>query len=356
MSRMLIHYFTGTGNTARAVGRIKAALTAAGREVEAIEVRAGVVAPAGRYDAHLVAFPVLAFSAPALMKRYLHALPPGEGVPAAVLAVNGAEFENGAVEEGYAGQAIEQIEAILCRKGYEVLLTGGASYPENFTQLVEPADEGAVSAMLRHGDEAVDTFIQKYMSGRREMVRIGLFRRILTAVPAGLFSILGRRLLGKFYIADARCNGCGICARACPAHTIRLWRGWPRWRAICEDCNRCINICPKKAIQFSVPLAVLHLALHFVFLWIGIGTILAWAPRLLPIAPSLVIMAEIATIGVFLVLMLWFQAVPLDFLFNRLARVKPVRWFFSLSWTRRYRRYTAPGFKPLKHGEGNEQR
>jgi hypothetical protein len=42
------------------------------------------------------------------------------------------------------------------------------------------------------------------------------------------------------------------------------------------------------------------------------------------------------------------QVLVLDPLLFLLSGWKPVRRFLSLGWTRRYRRYTAPGFKPLK--------
>ena len=47
------------------------------------------------------------------------------------------------------------------------------------------------------------------------------------------------------------CNGCGLCAANCPAHAITLREGKPVWAAQCYQCLRCINECPRQAIQYG---------------------------------------------------------------------------------------------------------
>ena len=54
----------------------------------------------------------------------------------------------------------------------------------------------------------------------------------------------------SFYATDA-CNGCGLCAQNCPAHTITLTNGKPVWAAQCYQCLRCLNECPQTAIQYG---------------------------------------------------------------------------------------------------------
>ena len=54
----------------------------------------------------------------------------------------------------------------------------------------------------------------------------------------------------SFFATDA-CNGCGLCARHCPASAISLREGKPAWAAQCYQCMRCINACPQQAIQYG---------------------------------------------------------------------------------------------------------
>ena len=55
----------------------------------------------------------------------------------------------------------------------------------------------------------------------------------------------------KPFHADDRCNGCGQCARNCPAGTITIADGRPVWGKECYQCLRCLNECPQQAIQYG---------------------------------------------------------------------------------------------------------
>lgn len=55
----------------------------------------------------------------------------------------------------------------------------------------------------------------------------------------------------KPFYAGGSCDGCGLCARNCPAGTITLSGGKPVWGKRCYQCMRCINECPRRAIQYT---------------------------------------------------------------------------------------------------------
>ena len=57
--------------------------------------------------------------------------------------------------------------------------------------------------------------------------------------------------MDKSFFADDKCNGCGICARVCPAGNIALPGGRPAWQGPCEQCFACLQWCPKEAIQYG---------------------------------------------------------------------------------------------------------
>lgn len=48
-----------------------------------------------------------------------------------------------------------------------------------------------------------------------------------------------------------RCTGCGTCSRICPARSIDMKGGKPRWNHQCEQCFACLQWCPNEAIQFG---------------------------------------------------------------------------------------------------------
>jgi menaquinone-dependent protoporphyrinogen IX oxidase len=155
MSKVIIHYFTGTGNTAHAVKVISRELQTAGHEVKALQVKNGVLPPDETFDYHIVAFPVLSWAAPVMMKRYLRKMPSGKSVKTAILAVKGAAYFKGKLSMGYSGQALVQARNILTRKDYNVFLTGEAAFPDNWTQMTNPCDESDTKTILEVGEEDI---------------------------------------------------------------------------------------------------------------------------------------------------------------------------------------------------------
>lgn len=56
----------------------------------------------------------------------------------------------------------------------------------------------------------------------------------------------------KKFFAEESCIGCGLCARNCPDHAIRMENGKPVWvKETCDICGACINRCPVQAIQYG---------------------------------------------------------------------------------------------------------
>ena len=123
-----IHFFSGTGNTARAVGIVAARLEAAGWEVARRAIAGGAAPPAGIPDLTVVAFPIWAWAPPHFVVEYVRRLPKAQGARAAVLATCG----------GFGAQGVGETERALRRRGYAVVASGEAVYPDTFLLAVNP--------------------------------------------------------------------------------------------------------------------------------------------------------------------------------------------------------------------------
>lgn len=345
MSKIIIHYFTGTGNTAHAANMIKDHLCSAGHDVKLLQVKMGVMPPNEISDYHIIAFPVLSWAPPVMMKQYVQQMPTSKGTKISVLAINGAIItRKGELVKGYTGQALEQIEAILRRKKYDVFLTGNASFPDNWTQMTNPSSKEDIEVIFPLGENEVKVFIDKFIKGEKDLYRCGFINWLWSYSVAVLFGSIGRKILGKFYIADNNCTGCGICSRTCPAGTIKMWNKKPYWTATCLDCNRCINVCPEKAIQVSVPIFILQTAANVILTIWMIKTVLIYTPMLFQTNQIFLMGIEAVVIILAYIFLLWLACGPIDVLIRLLLRNKIVRRFFSMSYTLKYRRYKAPDF------------
>jgi ferredoxin/flavodoxin len=56
-------------------------------------------------------------------------------------------------------------------------------------------------------------------------------------------------LTDKSISVDGKCNGCGICAKVCPAQNIKIIEDRPVWQHHCEMCFACDEWCPEGAIH-----------------------------------------------------------------------------------------------------------
>jgi NAD-dependent dihydropyrimidine dehydrogenase PreA subunit/menaquinone-dependent protoporphyrinogen IX oxidase len=348
MSKIIIHYFTGTGNTAHAVKLINERLVNAGHQVKILQIKKDVLPPNEVFDFHIIAFPILSWSAPVLVKKYISNLPNGIGTKAAVLAVNGALMSNGELVKGYTGQALEQIESKLKRKKYEVFLTANASFPDNWTQFTNPCNDNDIKEIFPLGENEVHHFIDQFLTQNKELYRCGFGNLIWSRAIAFLFGIVGRRVLGKFFIADEHCTGCAICAKTCPVQTIKMQNKKPYWGSRCEDCNKCINVCPEKAIQVSVPVMIIQFAINVALsIWTKI-LILGFISKYLYINHYAQVGLSFILILANYIFLIWLLMVPIDMFLRFLSRSEVVRKFFSISYTQNFRRYKAPGFNPVK--------
>lgn len=329
-----IHYFTGTGNTARAARILKQELENHGSVVRlvSVEKRHLPLPPADSVNLHVLAFPVYAGAVPQIMRQYLQRFSAQGLARFAVLAVVGDAWAGkGASRKqisGHEGQSLREAQRLLARKGYPVHLADVVPYPGNFTQIANTMTPDDQERLFQQSDAQVQAIAARLISGDTYCKPCPFAVRCW-AIPLGmLYRLFGRRGLGKLYVADQTCTHCGLCARYCPAEAIFMREGFPRWTLECQGCQRCINICPSRSIQTSVVRLVAFIAFiplsfwltrdrgkwRFPILWVSIFSFL------LPLLADLTI--------------------------DRMERNPTARTFLSKSFTQGYRRYREPHFHP----------
>ncbi|MBU1077206.1 MAG: EFR1 family ferrodoxin, partial [Spirochaetes bacterium] len=241
----IIHYFTGTGNTLHAVRMIQDRLKKAGHKVTIQRISYGVRSPEAEFGLHVIAFPTYSWTAPAVVQDYIRRMPDGQGRKAAVFTTYG----------GNPLGAPEFIHRKLKARGYDVMITGGALYPDNWTQMVNPPDKAKAGQMIKQGEKMTREFAEKLIKGQRSYFKHSFLNWFWTGVIGSLFILFGRRGMGLLFYADSGCNSCGICEKTCPVQNIRMKGNKnprPVWKFSCEDCCRCINVCPKNAVNTSL--------------------------------------------------------------------------------------------------------
>lgn len=122
--------------------------------------------------------------------------------------------------------------------------------PSNYIIGEDLESEDEIRYKLKKAAEAIDTIAAEITQKQRVY-------RVNEGSMKGLKSNFINPAFNKFarttrpFRADENCMGCGLCARTCPAGTIKLVNGSPVWGKECYQCLKCINCCPESAIQYG---------------------------------------------------------------------------------------------------------
>jgi Pyruvate/2-oxoacid:ferredoxin oxidoreductase delta subunit len=348
--RAILLYMTGTGNTARAARVIGAELRRSGWTTNAAELRMDADLPGEVFQGDLLVlcFPVLGFCMPSLVKDLLKGLK-GRGQPAAVFATWGGE----------GASALWQARRFVRRKGFRVIASGGATYPFQWRQVIPPQSGIEARRVTDTGDGAARKFANRLaaeMTAGQPALAATKPRQIIPIVVglpiAFIYSWIGRFGLAAMFAADEHCKACAMCERDCPAGAIVMagegLRRRPRWGARCQGCNRCINLCPRSAVQASQLRAAVHLLLNAAV----IAAIIVGLNRLAAAAafPAVVsVPAYAAALIAMTVLGSRLQFAALEPMLFALEGAPAMRRLLARSWTARFPRYRCEGFDPRAH-------
>lgn len=226
----MIFYFSGTGNSAWAARQLARLTDDAACDIIGLKER-----PNMDHAKQIgFVFPVYAWGAPEVMVEFVQKLPRPQSYTFGVCTCGGD-----------AGLTMKQFS-----KQYPLCSSYSLLMPNNYIIGSDPDDDCAVRQKLT----AARGELERMAGEIRRQERI---YRVHEGVLAGLKSRFVNLGFNKFarsakpFLAGKSCNGCGQCARNCPASAISLRDGKPVWAQRCYQCLRCINECPRQAIQYG---------------------------------------------------------------------------------------------------------
>jgi ferredoxin len=242
-----IYYFSGTGNTlwsAKKIAGYLAETQEPSSAVEPVSVKlfniAGLVRQApvpAEADRVIFMFPSYAYQTPLMVRRFLIRTAIRSPYIAALVTYGSDP-----------GGTLAEVYRILKRKDLSLSFSGRIPSVENFIPIFGPPGEKAKEKRLLMQDRATEEAARAILAGKTNSPwKI----RPFSVVISSLFRLgLRKGIFTKWFKLGAECNGCGLCRKICPSGAIVPENGRPLFSQGCEQCQACLNWCPRRSISF----------------------------------------------------------------------------------------------------------
>ena len=244
--KILISYFTGSGNTEKVLKKFKSEFEKEGYEVDFVKIENQLYKTENKkdidfneYDLFGFGYPVHGFNAPEIMLDWARSLPQVYGNKKAFIINTSAE-----------PLKVNNISSIkftklIEKKGFDV---------QNEYHYVMPYDmifrhhQKTAFKMWDTAQKLIKIDAKAIMAGKSEKLEHVKFGSLI----AGIMRIehFGAKFNGLLYSVDStKCLKCNKCVNICPTNNIKRVNDKFKFGGNCTMCQRCTYFCPTDSIK-----------------------------------------------------------------------------------------------------------
>lgn len=239
--KLLICYFSGTGNTEKVIRKYAEEFEKADAHVDVHKIEdKNFNYDLAEYDALGIGYPIHAFNAPSIVVDFVKSLPQSaERKKLFILKTSGEPLALNNISSYKIGK-------ILKRKNY--VLSNEYHYVMPYNMIFRHSDAMAYK-MWNAAQRLIPIDCEEILSGKSVKLKRVFMGRFL----AWVFRIehWGGRFNGKKYKVTEACLRCQKCVRDCPTQNITVKEGKFVFGNKCLMCARCSFNCPADAIEIG---------------------------------------------------------------------------------------------------------
>lgn len=235
MMRTVIFFFTGTGNSLKIAQDLQNELG----DTKLIQICRTNMALNAYEDAEAVGivFPVYARGLPHMVRDF-----------AETLQIANAKYIFAVANYGtYTALPFVQLNNILSSKGAGLSAAFGVPMPGNMWFMYYPHTKQDFIDRI-DAQQAATLDIACQIKNR---VRLDIGAVADRNKEEAIYQNFSPSAKDKDFWTNASCNGCGTCAKICPAANIEIVAKKPVWQHRCEFCLACIHWCSQTAIEYK---------------------------------------------------------------------------------------------------------
>ena len=244
--KILVYYFTGSGNTERVLRKFEEEFKKDGHSVDFVKIENQIYKLDKKvdvnhddYDLIGIGYPIHAFNAPQIIYDWAKSLDKTDKMKRAFIINTSAE----PLYVNHAGAI--KITKILKKRGLDV---------QNEYHYVMPYDmiyrhkQKMAFRMWDTAQKLIPIDARTIIEGKSEM-----YKQVKCAALWAWFLRIehfGSKFNGLFYsVNKKKCINCHKCVNNCPIENIKLKDGKIKFGAKCTMCQRCTYFCPTDAIR-----------------------------------------------------------------------------------------------------------
>lgn len=240
MDKLLVLYFSGTGNTKFAAKELCRHLNVYECNCVDISVAANANDLINAADIVFFAYPIYGSCVPIIMSEFVEKYKTlFKGKTVGIMSTQYLFSGDGAA---LLGRTLKKYGAIV-KWGFHVNLPSNISDADVFK--IKNGEEN--NRIVEKAHQKIKKVAIQINTGKNKKQGFSIFSRGLGLIQRLPFKKVLVKMRGKVKIDEKKCNKCSLCVKHCPVSNLKMEEG-VKQQDKCVLCYRCVNNCPKAAI------------------------------------------------------------------------------------------------------------